>query len=820
MDMFFNFFTKLFSNNFMPHGACYYWQPDLLWLHVISNFVVFASYFSIPLILIYFQRKRPDLAYKPVFILFSLFILACGLTHLIDIIVIWNPIYWVSGGMKLITALISATTVIALIALLPQALLLPSPAQLQKINFNLASEIKEKKETAEALLYSQNELTKLYDLSSDLNYVHTANDLVQKLSTIVTEMNGHMVNLFYTKFENIQARLLETIASWYKKGKSDLVGQFYDLNQFPLANVWLENPHQPIFISDVNLDDRVDPNSRQVFLDLDIHSLVILPLRQTGRWVGVLTFNWLEPHYFTNWEIKLCEALLTLAPAVVENIHLVDNLEQQVTIRTKKIEENLALIQQQQQDLQTAKEEAETANKAKSIFLTNMSHELRTPLNGIMGYTQILLNTAQTPAKQTHALETIYTSGKHLLTLLNDILDLSKVEANRLELILDEILLPRFLKNIVDIIEVRCKQKRLTFIYQPDPNLPQLVMGDQKRLRQILINLLGNAVKFTEQGEVRFTINHNQTEDNLYFEITDTGMGIAADDLPTIFEPFQQVGRQRYQVEGTGLGLAITDRLLKMMGATLTVKSTLNQGTTFKFKLNLPQIDKTPAIEIISLTNQIIGYQGPKRKILVIDDISSNRDIITDALTPLGFEVLTAADGYQGLDLAQQYIPDLILLDLVMPKLDGLQTTQRLRQIPALQSTLIYSISASAYDEDKKKSLIAGSNRFIPKPIHFNILLQALQEDLNLTWTYRESSLLEEKKEAQIAQSVTKEIPPEKVSILLEAVKKGDIQQLRMELNNLAQMSQALNPMIKNLQTLAKIYKLKEIRSILEGLQK
>ncbi|HEY9847414.1 MAG TPA: ATP-binding protein, partial [Candidatus Caenarcaniphilales bacterium] len=445
---------------------------------------------------------------------------------------------------------------------------------------------------------------------------------------------------------------------------------------------------------------------------------------------------------FTSERLQVLQLLSSQAAISLENARLYTDLEDynrtlavKVKERTLELQEKNLHLQQEIRDRQQAEAAAEAASRAKSQFLTNMSHELRTPLNGILGYAQILQKAKTLTDQQVRGLDLIHQCGEHLLTLISDILDLSKIEAQKMELHPDDFSFPEFLESIAEICGIRAKQKGIELIYKPLGTIPKAIRADEKRLRQVLINLLSNAVKFTDKGSVTLKVGYH--EEKLRFQVEDTGIGILPRELEEIFLPFQQVGDRSRGTEGTGLGLAISRQLVRMMGGELQVKSTLGQGSIFWLDLDLPEIAQGQAI-VKGKQRPIIGFKGSKRKVLVVEDKWANRSIMVNLLEPLGFEVVEATDGVDGLNKAREFKPDIIFMDLVMPVMDGFEATRQLRLLPNLNSTVVIAISASVFDFNQQSSWKAGCDGFIPKPVREAELLEKLRVHLELEWIYED----------------------------------------------------------------------------------
>ncbi len=466
-----------------------------------------------------------------------------------------------------------------------------------------------------------------------------------------------------------------------------------------------------------------------------------------------------------------------------KHINNMSDAIKQYTLELKDYSDNLKQkVAERTAELFKAKEAAETANKAKSTFLANMSHELRSPLNAILGFAQLMTRSQSLPQEHQENIGIINRSGEHLLTLINNVLDLSKIEAGRTTLNEQNFDLYRLLDDLEDMFQLRADDKHLQLLFERTTDIPQYVRTDEVKLRQILINLLNNALKFTKQGGISLRVGKDSEASKLIFEIEDTGDGIAPDELDSLFEAFVQTKTGQQAQEGTGLGLPISRQFVQLMGGEMTVSSQVGKGTIFKFAIKVSIIvasdvkTKQPTRRVIALApNQ------PRYRILIVDDKWNNRQLLLRLLNPFGFELKEAGNGQEALNIWETWQPHLIWMDMRMPVMDGYETTQKIKATTQGQATAIIALTASVLEEERAVVLSAGCDDFMRKPFREEDIFDAMNKHLGVRYIYEDnqtSTTSTEAERSELTPASLATLSPDLLANLRQAILELDLQSL------------------------------------------
>jgi len=440
------------------------------------------------------------------------------------------------------------------------------------------------------------------------------------------------------------------------------------------------------------------------------------------------------------------------------NRKIVKTLENFTQELETKVEQRTAELEASIQNTEMALTQAQNANKAKSRFLANMSHELRTPLNAILGFTQLMYRDNSISKEHQENIQIINRSGEHLLKLINDILEMSKIEVGQITLNEAKFDLYIMIKSIEEMLRLKAKTQNISLDFRISKSVPQYINTDEGKLRQIIINLLGNALKFTEQGSITLSIELKESSSTqdinidflftdtyaLSFSVEDTGPGIPAEEMSQLFSPFEQTKIGRISNEGTGLGLSICHKFVELMGGELKVESTVGKGSTFFFEI-LVKLEDTQIPKISSQSAQEVGRaiaiasNQPQYKILAVDDVPASRLLLQKMLTKIGFVVKEAGDGQEAVSIWSSWHPDLILMDMRMPIMDGYKATEKIKSQSQGEKTIIIALTASAFEEERVAILSAGCDDFMRKPFYETELVEKIGEYLDIEYIYEET---------------------------------------------------------------------------------
>ncbi|MCP4353003.1 MAG: response regulator [Desulfobacterales bacterium] len=579
----------------------------------------------------------------------------------------------------------------------------------------IGNDITEKKKNEQALKKANEELKVRVDELSMLNRISRTvtmtSDLHVALGNVIREI-GQLLN---AKGANIA--LLDST------GLKLIIFAFFSTIETEASLVNLELPHLPvtdqiiaekksIVIPDAQNSPLLEP-VRDLLINRGVQSAMIVPLKAPGKIIGAINISIAQKdRVFMPSEVRLVETIAGQIAGLIESARLFEEAEK-------------------------ARQVAEEANKAKSRFLANMSHEIRTPMNSVLGFLELVLEDSELAEIHRKSIKTAYNSARSLLTLLNDILDVSKLESGKLTLEKRPFNLPHLMQDILKVFEIRCRKKRLTLALNMDPKLSSCYIGDPDRLKQILINLVGNAVKFTGKGGITLTVEPSDQENILKFTVRDTGIGIPPDRLGHIFEPFVQADTSTSRrFGGTGLGITISRQLTQLMGGDIRVKSEEEKGSEFEFTVCMESSDTIPAD--FSGEQELKGFRRCF-KILVTEDIEENIFLAKTRLEQKGHTVIEARNGLEAVEAFKREPPDIILMDIQMPVMDGLEASRRIREIeksgdselqikPAVP---IIALTASIMKEEQAKCLQAGMDEIVGKPVDFEKLFETMEKSVS-----------------------------------------------------------------------------------------
>jgi len=595
---------------------------------------------------------------------------------------------------------------------------------------------------------------------------------------------------------------------------------------------------QPSFTDYVQCIDRLfetrSPQHMELWLRID---------KETRFWAEMAIS--LIADYAENTEIILCTLTDVTARKEAERI-LLDSgkmLEKMVETRTRELEfanrqlrERIEAHRKTEKELEKAKLTAEAANMAKSEFLANVSHELRTPLNAILGYSAILKKDITLNESQKGAAEVVEQSGRHLLNLINDILDLTRIETGKAEITESNFHFPSFLENVTAMPKFRAQQKGILFCLKKDPDIPQGIRTDEKKLRQILSNLLSNAVKFTEKGMIEFSVSVVQRNENsrifrIRFQVQDTGIGIPENRKEDIFLPFIQLGTVMNKADGTGLGLTICRNLTEIMGGHMEMETAEGKGSTFAFELEAEEISEWKAAET-EKKEYIAGYTVPASdsgesenrrvfRIFAADDNGEIRNLLKGILLPLGFDFAEAGDGKEAMEKILEFMPDLVFMDLIMPTMDGFSAIRQIKASPDLKHIKVIALSSHISPSDAAAA-VSGLNcdDMMQKPLEIQLLYDILRKHLGLEWVYGKEDTADTVPSENNVSETDIPLPLSLVRKIQSLVDVCDYSGILKTLDDIDREGNQYLPFTRKMRTMAKMFREDEMADFLKQYMK
>ena len=470
----------------------------------------------------------------------------------------------------------------------------------------------------------------------------------------------------------------------------------------------------------------------------------------------------------------------------------------ELELAKKDLLENNFILEEQAKDLKVAKDQAESSSRAKSFFLANMSHELRTPLNSILGFTQLMRRDHRLPKEVDENLKTINRSGEHLLALINDVLEMAKIEAGKLTQNVTSFDIRKLIKDLEEMFSLRANAKALDLQVEMADTLPQYVECDESKVRQVLINLLGNAIKFTERGNIILRVdyqsddkqskNTTNTPIRMLFEVEDTGIGIDEKEMKLIFEEFEQTESGRKIGGGTGLGMAISKAYVQLLGGDIVVDSQLGKGTLFRFWICVHRAqlkDVRPQKDLRRILSLKSEDQN-KYRILIADDVKENRMLLSQLLTSIGFLTLSVNNGISAIDQAKQWQPHLIIMDCRMPEMDGLDAIRKIRSKLGKNNIPIIAVSASTFCKNREIAIDAGASEFLLKPIIESELFKIVGNLLSISFLYEEEGekVIRNTQSEELIRHYLDQVPTAKINRLRDTVEIGNMTEFKKLLND------------------------------------